>query len=120
MKRRFLLGITLVALAVAPVFADEPTWKLNANDSSYSYVCGGDDWVAINGNGNTITISGACSVIEVNGSRNKVHTETVATIKVFGNNNDVRYTSAPEGKTRPVIKNKGAANTIRKTAPPHE
>ena len=120
MKRRLLLGITLLALAVAPAFADEPTWKLNANDSSYSYVCGGGDWVAINGNGNTVTISGTCALIEVNGSRNKVNTESVATIKVNGNNNDVRYTSAPEGKTKPVIKNKGAANTIRKTAPPHE
>ncbi|HTL36573.1 MAG TPA: DUF3060 domain-containing protein [Kofleriaceae bacterium] len=115
MKRRLLLSILFLAAAVAPAFADEPTWKVTANDASYSYVCGGDDWVAISGNGNSLTITGQCGLVEVAGSGNKISIETVGTIKVNGNNNDVRYSGAPEGKTKPAIKNKGKANTIRKT-----
>jgi hypothetical protein len=111
-----LLSLVFVGAAVAPAFA-EPTWKLDANDSSYSYVCGGGDWVAVTGNGNTLTITGDCALVEVAGSNNKVTMEGVASIKVNGNNNDLRYTRAAAGKTKPVIKNKGAANTIRKSAP---
>lgn len=117
MKSRFLLGIAFIAAAATPALAGEPTWKLDANDSSYSYHCGGDDWVAINGNGNTITVQGDCALIEVNGSHNKLSSENVATIKITGHNNDVRYTGAPAGKARPAIKNNGKANTIRKIAP---
>jgi hypothetical protein len=114
MTRRFLLGIVVATLTVAPAFAAEPTWQLSASDSSYSYVCNGSDWVAIRGKGNSVTISGACTLLEVVGSGNKITVETVGTIKVTGDNNDVRYAHAPEGKTKPVIKNKGKANTIRK------
>jgi hypothetical protein len=113
MRRRFLLGILLAAIAVSPAFA-EPTWKLDANESSYSYVCGGGDWVAINGKGNSLTIKGECTLIEINGSGNKISVEAVGTIKISGNNNDIRYGHATEGKARPVIKNKGAANTVRR------
>ena len=113
MKRRFLLGILLIAAAVGTAIA-EPTWKLDASESSYSYVCGGDDWVAINGKGNSITIRGACAVIEINGSGNKIAAESVGSIKISGNNNDIRYAKTPDGKARPTIKNKGAANTIRR------
>lgn len=113
MRRRFLLGILLVAVAVGPVLA-EPTWKLAGSDSTYSYNCGGDDWVAINGKGNSITIRGECALLEINGSSNKISVESVGTIKLSGNNNDIRYTRAAAGKTKPVIKNKGAANTIRR------
>ena len=113
MKRRFLLGIMLVALAVGTAIA-EPTWKLDANEQTYSYNCGGNDWVAISGKGNSITIRGECSLLEVNGSSNKVSVESVGSIKINGNNNDIRYTRAPDGKAKPVVKNKGAANTIRR------
>lgn len=121
MKPRFLLGIAFIAATTAPALAgggtSEPTWKLDANDSSYSYHCAGDDWVAINGNNNTITIQGDCALIEVTGSHNKLSSENVATIKISGHNNDVRYTGALAGKPRPAIKNNGKANTIRKVTP---
>lgn len=113
MRRRLLLGIVVVVVAVGPALA-EPTWKLDANESSYSYVCGGDDWVAINGKGNALTIRGQCAVVEINGSSNKISVESVGSIKISGNNNDIRYDRVPDGKTRPAIKNKGAANTIRR------
>lgn len=115
MRRRFLLGIVLIALAVGPSFANEPTWQLNANESSYSYVCGGDDRVEISGKGNTLTIRGECAALEVNGSGNKITVESVGSIKISGNNNEIRYSRVPDGKSRPVIKNKGAANTIRRS-----
>jgi hypothetical protein len=114
MRRPILFCILLVGAAVAPAFA-EPTWKLDANDSSHSYVCGGGDTLALAGNGNTLRITGECTAIDVAGSRNKVTIESVGMIKVNGNNNEVSYTRAPAGKTKPVIKKKGAANTIRRS-----
>src|SRR5215204_3223213 len=93
MTRRFLLGIVIVAVGVGAAVA-EPTWKLDVNESSYSYVCGGGDWVAINGNGNSVAITGECALVELNGSNNKVSVESVGSIKISGNNNDVRYARA--------------------------
>ncbi len=113
MTQRFLLGIAFVAVVVGSAIA-EPTWKLAGNDSSYSYVCGGGDWVAINGKSNSLTITGECALLEINGSGNRISVESVGEIKITGNNNDVRYVRAPEGKKKPAIKNKGAANTIRR------
>ena len=113
MTRRYLLGIVLAAAIVGSASA-EPTWKLDGNESQYSYVCGGGDWVAISGKGNSITITGECQLLEINGSGNKISVESVASIKMSGNNNDIRYVRAPEGKKKPVVKNKGAANTIRR------
>ena len=105
--------LVAAGVAVAPA-APEPTWKLDANESSYTYVCGGGDWIAISGKGNSIRITGECAQLDVNGSSNKISIEAVAAIKISGNNNDIRYERAPEGKQRPTIKNKGAANTIRR------
>ena len=114
MRRPILFCLVLVGASVAPAFA-EPTWKLDANDSSYSYVCDGGDTLSLTGNGNTLSITGECAAIDVAGSRNKITLESVGAIKVNGNNNEVSYERAPAGKTKPVIKNKGAANTIRKS-----
>jgi hypothetical protein len=111
--KRFLLGMLLVAVAVAPAVA-EPTWKLDAHESSYSYVCGGSDWVAVNGNGNTLAVTGECAILEVTGSDNRISVEAVGTIRVSGDNNDIKYGRATGGKKKPVIKRKGAANTVRR------
>jgi hypothetical protein len=113
MTGRFLVGIVLLAMVVGSASA-EPTFKLDANESSYSYNCGGDDSIAINGKDNAIRIAGECALLEIFGSGNKVTVESVGTIRINGNNNDIRYARAPEGKKKPVIKNKGAANTIRR------
>jgi hypothetical protein len=113
MKRRFLVGIVVIAAAVGPAIA-KPTWKVDASESSYSYVCAGSDWLAINGHGNSLTISGQCAVLEITGSGNRISVESVGSIKISGNNNDIRYDRAPDGKNKPAIKNKGAANTIRR------
>ena len=110
---RPLLGIAFVAVVVGSAIA-EPTWKIAGSDTTYSYVCGGGDWVALNGRGNSVTITGECALLEINGSGNNISVESVAEIKITGNNNDIRYARAPEGKKKPVIKNKGAANTIRR------
>jgi hypothetical protein len=111
--KRLLLGMLLVAVAVAPAVA-EPTWKLDAHETTYSYVCGGNDWIAINGSGNTVTVTGECAILEVTGSDNRIAIEAVGTIRLSGDNNDVRYGRATGGKKKPVIKRKGAANTVRK------
>lgn len=116
-SRRLLLGVVLLALAAVPAIAGpRPTWQLDGSDSSYSYVCGGDDWVAVNGKNDSLTITGECAVLEINGSDNKVTVESVGTITIRGNNNDVRYTRAPDGKHRPLIKNRGVANTIHQSS----
>lgn len=111
--KRLLLGMVVLAVAVAPALA-EPTWKLDASQSTYSYVCGGTDWVAVNGSGNTLEVTGECAVLEINGSDNRIAIEAVGAIRIKGDNNDVRYARAAGGKKKPAIKKKGAANTVRK------
>jgi hypothetical protein len=112
--QRLLIGMVLVAVAVAPALATEPTWKLDASDTTYSYVCGGNDWIAINGNGNTVSVTGECATVEVNGSSNRIAIEAAGTIRISGNDNDVTYARGAKGKKKPVIKRKGADNTCRK------
>ena|SRR5687768_16517481 len=109
---RLLLGIVLVAVAVAPARA-EPTWSLDASETTYSYVCGGGDRIAINGHGNTVSVTGECAALEVNGSNNRVEIAAVGEIRVDGDNNDIRYERALKGK-KPTIKKKGASNTVRR------
>lgn len=111
--QRLLLGIVLLAVAAAPALA-QPTWKLEATESTYSYVCSGDDWIALDGNGNQLSISGECAVIEIRGSDNRVTVEAVGTIRITGDNNDVRYARTTGGKQKPTIKKKGASNTVRR------
>jgi hypothetical protein len=112
MTRQLLLAIVLVAVGLGPASAD-PTWEVAGSASSYSYVCGGDDWLAINGKGNNLHITGDCALLEINGSDNKISVESVASIRITGHNNDIRYVRAPDGK-KPAITNQGAANTIRR------
>jgi len=103
----------LVAAASTPSTAD-PTWKLKATDSSYSYVCKGEDSIAITGDRNSLTVTGECGALEVSGSGNQVTIESVGAIRISGNNNDVRYERALNGKPRPTSKVKGAANSVRR------
>jgi hypothetical protein len=116
MTGRLLLGVMLLALAASPAIAGRtgPTWTLDASGSSYTYHCGGDDWIEINGKHNALTVTGECAEVEIVGSGNEVSIESVGSIRVSGNNNDVRYERGREGKKKPAIKNRGAANTIRR------
>lgn len=59
-------------------------------------------------------MTGECAILEVTGSDNRIAIEAVGTIRLGGDNNDVRYGRATGGKKKPVIKRKGAANTVRK------
>lgn len=102
-----VLGIPLVA------WAAEPTFTLKANEASYSYVCDGDDWIVLEGKGNDLTVKGDCDVLEIHGANNRITIESVGTIKINGNNNDVRYDRAVKGKKAPVSKIRGAANSVR-------
>jgi hypothetical protein len=105
-----LVGMPLLATAAV----GEPTWRLSANEATYSYVCGGDDWIALDGKDNALTITGECSQLEIKGSNNRIKIEAVGTIRISGNNNDVRYERSSKGKQKPVFKIKGAANSIRR------
>lgn len=113
MAQRILTGIVLLAVAVTPSAA-EPTWTLSGNESSYSYFCKGDDWIVLEGKDNALTITGECGVLQVNGSNNRITIEAVATIKITGNNNDVRYERSAKGKTKPAFKIKGSANSVHR------
>jgi DUF3060 family protein len=115
MVKRLFLGIALVAAAVAPAGAD-PTWKLDANQSQYSYVCGGGEWISVTGNGNSLSLTGDCGQLDVTGSDNRVAIDGISTIRVSGNNNDIRYARVVNGKKKPAIKKKGAANTVRRSS----
>ena len=87
---------------------------MNGDESEYSYYCKGDDWVTIEGKHNSLTITGECAVLDVAGSDNRITIESVGTIRIHGNNNDVGYERGAKGKARPVFKIKGSANSVRR------
>jgi hypothetical protein len=113
MVRRLFLGVALVAALAAPTAAG-PTWTLDASESTYAYVCGDGDEIAIRGHANAVTVSGECGRLEVVGSDNRIVIEGVAAIRITGDNNDVAYQRVTGGGKKPATRIKGAANTVRR------
>jgi len=89
---------------------DKPGARLSADCKSY-------DRVAINTDDQTITITGACQRVMVNGKGNQVEIAAVSVITVNGDENNVRYSKFINSK-RPTVADNGAGNTIEKAARP--
>jgi hypothetical protein len=111
--RRALLVLAVLATTITHAAADS-RWTLTANETTYSYVCDGDDRVVLSGKGNSLRISGECEALEILGSNNRITIESVGAIKISGNNNDVAYERSTNGKRKPALKLKGAANSVRR------
>jgi DUF3060 family protein len=86
-----------VGLSMGTAHAADPRVNFAGSNSTFAGDCHGED-ASLAGSGNTVTIRGACRAFQIAGDGNRVLVDMIAggTIKVFGNNNRVSWTSDGE------------------------
>jgi uncharacterized protein (DUF2345 family) len=79
------------------------------SEASFAGDCGGQE-ASVAGSGNTVTIRGDCRSLQVAGDGNRVLVDTAAngSIKVYGSNNQVSWSSKGEVE----ITTAGPGNTV--------
>jgi len=107
-KQVILAAAALVAAASAAGAVD-PAVNFAGSNTRFSGDCRGLD-ASLAGSGNTVTIRGACRAFQIAGDSNRVLVDMAPSgaIKVFGNNNEVSWTSAGEVEITTV----GPGNTV--------
>ena len=77
--------------------AADPAVNFAGSNTRFAGDCHGQD-ASLAGSGNTVTIRGACRAFQIAGDNNRVLVDMSAggTIKVYGNNNQVSWTSSGE------------------------
>jgi hypothetical protein len=77
--------------------AADPAVNFAGSKSNFAGDCRGQD-ASLAGSGNTVTIRGGCRAFQIAGDGNRVLVDmgAGATIKVFGNNNQVSWTGSGE------------------------
>lgn len=93
----------------AGAFAADPVVNFAGSSSNFAGDCHGQD-ASLAGSGNTVTIRGACRAFQIAGDGNRVLVDMApgGTIKVYGNNNQVSWTSTGEVEVTTV----GPGNTV--------
>jgi len=76
----------------------------------------GTEGAKVQGMGNTVTLTGTCATVLVEGSDNTVHIATLGRLTVAGMNNKVYWTSGIDGAT-PKITKEGVGNVVAKKTP---
>src|SRR5215203_3451594 len=76
----------------------------------------GSEGAKVQGTGNTVTLTGPCPVVLVEGSNNTVHIALLGRLTVAGMNNKVYWTSGIDGAT-PKITKEGIGNTAERKTP---
>jgi hypothetical protein len=76
----------------------------------------GTEGAKVQGMGNTVTLTGPCSTVLVEGSDNTVHIATLGRLTVAGMNNKVYWSAGIDGAA-PKITKEGIGNTVEKKTP---
>lgn len=76
----------------------------------------GTEGAKVQGMGNTVTLTGTCSTVLVEGSDNTVHIASLGRVTVAGMNNKVYWTAGIDGAT-PKITKEGIGNTVSQKTP---
>ena len=113
MARKVSIAVAVVAGAVASTgsaaWGADPAVNFAGTASTFAGDCRSQD-ASLAGSNNTVTIRGACRAFQIAGDGNRVLVDMAAngTIKVYGNNNQVSWTSGGEVQVTTV----GPANTV--------
>ncbi len=121
LSRKLLPLAAVVALLPATLCADptEPAVPPNRgkevlviheSKEAQTFNANGQD-VTINGSNNKVTITGTCHALTISGDRNAVTLESVSSISVTGEDNEVRWSKASDGE-RPQVTDLGKNNHI--------
>ncbi|MFZ6870696.1 DUF3060 domain-containing protein [Undibacterium sp. Di27W] len=84
--------------------------RMTGNDMSKSTQCNGQP-VYIQGNGNQISLTGACPQVHVNGNENQVTIAQLGKVQLVGNDNQVKWTQALNGQ-EPQVQSSGNDNQV--------
>jgi hypothetical protein len=108
-----MMGFAMAAAlggSIASAFAEDLV--VRENNRTIAQACDGKTTAEIDGNDNTITLTGECVAVKVMGNRNTVAFEAAATLSTWGNDNVVSYQRGPGKKPAPAISNPGSRNRI--------
>jgi hypothetical protein len=112
MARKVWFAAAVVAGTVgagSAAWSTDPAVNFAGSGSTFAGDCGGQD-ASLAGSNNTATIRGACRAFQIAGDGNRVLIDVApnGTIKVYGNNNQVSWTSSGEAQVTTV----GPGNTV--------
>ncbi len=110
--KHLALMLVLVAFPLA-AWADAPEHVINDGGATLTLDCGDGGRITINGADNTITATGGCEKVVVNGSGNKVAIAAADKIVVTGSGNAVTYQKG-HTKKAPKVSRLGVGNTVAK------
>ena len=98
-----------VGAAGSAAWGADPAVNFAGSGSTFAGDCRGQD-ASLAGSNNTVTIRGACRAFQIAGDGNRALVDMApnATIKVYGNNNQVSWTSSGEVEVTTV----GPGNTV--------
>jgi hypothetical protein len=89
--------VSVGTVSVGTAAAADPTVNLAGSNARFSGDCRGED-ASLAGSSNTVTIRGACRAFQIAGGDNRVLIDMSpgGTIKIYGSNNQVSWTSTGE------------------------
>jgi len=99
-----------VSLCLGPAAFASGAIIVGENNGDRVIRCNGRD-VEVDGNQNTITLSGNCAVILVKGNHNRVAVESVAWLRLIGNDNQVSWARGVRGR-QPNVVDVGSRNSV--------
>ena len=100
---------TAIGAAGPAALAADPAVNFAGSNTSFAGDCRGRD-ASLAGSGNTVTIHGGCRAFQIAGGDNRVLVDMTpgGTIRVYGSNNEVSWTSPGEVEVTAV----GQGNTV--------
>lgn len=94
---------------VVPTTTKDGAWLVEGQGRTETHACAANEDVRVEGQGHTITLTGPCRNITVDGQGSVVTTDVAAKIEANGMNNQVKWKKAATGK-KPVISLSGMNN----------
>jgi hypothetical protein len=97
-------------MLVASAFA----FPVNGNNGAVQHACTAGEKVDVNGNGNTVTLTGDCGRVNVIGNTNTVSIDGLSKLVATGSNNSITWARNLSSKNKLPVSNLGIGNTITK------
>jgi hypothetical protein len=88
------------------------THTISGASETHQHECQPNEDVFIDGASNTVTLTGPCRELQVDGANNKVTAEIIGSVSIEGANNLVTWKKALSGK-KPKVTTDGAGNTVK-------
>ena len=104
--RSFVFAAAVTTAAAGRAQAADPAVNFAGSNTRFTGDCRGED-ASLAGSNNTVTIRGACRAFQIAGGDNRVLVDMApnGTIKIYGSNNQVSWTSAGEVEVTTVGQN---------------